>query len=99
MDFDLRLKALSRLATSETEAAAEALKKALGKALTSLHEDTEYDLLEQSLSELEAIAHRFSDVIAAEIIAFIAIIKTRQITYAEKHTAFVAEVAKYQNAS
>ncbi len=99
MDFDLRLKALSRLATSETDAAADALKQALQKALTSLHEDTEYDLLEQSLSVLEAIAHRFSDVVAAEIIAFIAAIKTRQITYDAKLAAFATEVAKYQNAS
>ncbi len=99
MDFDLRLKAISRLATSETDAAAEALKKTLEKALASLHKDTEYDLLEQSLSVLEAIAHRFSDVVAAEIIGFIAAIKTRQITYDNKHAAFIAEVAKYQNAS
>ena len=99
MDFELHLKAISRLATSETEAAAEALKKALGKALISLHEDTEYDLLKQTLSVLEAIAFRFSDVVAAEMIAFIAAIKTRQITYGEKHEAFLAEVAKYQNAS
>lgn len=99
MDFDLRLKAISKLATSETEAAAEALKKALRKALASLRKDTEYDLLEQTLSLLEAIAHRFSDVVAAEMIAFIAVIKTRRITYDEKHAAFVAEVVKYQNAS
>lgn len=99
MDFKLRLKAISRLAASETDAAAEALKKTLEKALASLHEDTEYDLLEQSLSVLEAIAHRFSDVVAAEIIEFIAAIKTRQITYDNKHAAFVAEIAKYQNAS
>lgn len=99
MEFDLRLKAISRLATSETDAAAEALKKALEKALASLHEDTNYDLLEQSLSVLEAIAHRFSDVVAAEIIGFIASIRTRQITYDNKHAAFVAEIAKYQNAS
>ena len=99
MDFDLRLKAISRLATSETDAAAEALKKALGKALASLHEDTEYDVLEQSLSVLEAIAHRFCDVVAAEIVAFIEAVKTRHITYDEKHAAFVAEVTKYQNAS
>lgn len=99
MDFDLRLKAISRLTTSETKAAAEALEKALGQALTSLHEDTEYDLLEQALSVLEAIAHRFSDVVAAEMIDFVVAIKTRQITYGEKHAAFVAEVARYQNAS
>ena len=92
MDFDLRLKAISRLATSETDAAAEALKNTLEKALGSLHEDTEYDLLEQSLSVLEAIAHRFSDVVAAEIIGFIEAIKTRQITYDNKHAAFVAKV-------
>ena len=99
MDSDLRLKALGRLATSETPAAAEALKKALDKALASLHEDREYDLLDQSLAELEAIAHRFSDVVAAEIIRFIAAVRTHQITYDKKHAAFVADVAKYQNAS
>src|SRR5258708_3095872 len=99
MDSDLRLKALARLAASETAAAAEALKKALDKAVTSLHEDTEYDLLDQSLAELEAIAHRFSDVVAAEIIRFIDAVKTRQIIYDKKHAAFVADVAKYQNAS
>ncbi|MDD5470770.1 MAG: hypothetical protein PHP05_02485 [Sideroxydans sp.] len=99
MDFDLRLKAISRLAISETDAAKDALEKVLKKAVISLHEDTEYDLLEQSLSVLEAIAHRFSNVVATEIIEFIAAIKTRQITYDNKHAAFVAEIAKYQNAS
>ena len=99
MDFDLRLKAVSKLATSETAAAAAALKKTLDKSLASLHEDTEYDLLEQSLSLLEAIAHRFHDVVAAEIIGFIAAIKTRQITYDNKDEAFIAEIAKYQNTS
>jgi hypothetical protein len=99
MDSDLRLKALARLATSETAAAAEALKKVLDRALAALHEDTEYDLLEQALAELEAIAHRFSDVVAAEIITFIDALRTRQISYDKKHAAFVADVAKYQNAS
>lgn len=99
MQFDLFLKAISRLATSETGAAVEALKKTLEKALASLHEDTEYDLLEQSLAILEAIAHRFSDQVADEIIRFIAAIKTRQITYNNEHAAFVAEIAKYRNAS
>ena len=52
MDFDLRLKALTSLAESETDAAINALKQALQKAQASLRVDTQYDLLEQSLAVL-----------------------------------------------
>lgn len=99
MEPELRLKALARLATSGTAAAADALKNAMEQALESLHNETEYDLLEQSLSVLEIIAHRFPDVVTTEMIAFIANIKARQITYDKKLAAFVANVATYQNAS
>lgn len=99
MDFDLRLKALNSLAESTTDAAIDALKQALQKAQASLRVDTQYDLLEQSLAVLETIGHRFSDEVAAEIIAFIATIKTRQITYAAELSTFASDIATYQNAS
>lgn len=99
MDFDLRLKALASLTTSQTDAATNALKQALQKAQTSLREDTQYDLLEQSLAVLETIGHRFSDEVAAEAIAFLTAIKNRQITYAAELSAFGANIASYQNAS
>lgn len=99
MDFDLRLKALTGLANSQTQPALEALKQALQKAQTSLREDTQYDMLEQSLSVLEVIGHRFSDEVAAEIISFIASIKTRQITYSGELSMFASDIATYQNAS
>jgi hypothetical protein len=99
MDFDLRLKALASLATSQTDAAIDALKQALQKAQASLLEDTQYDLLEQSLAVLETIGHRFSDEVAPNIIAFIAAIRNRQITYAAELSTFGADIAKYQNAS
>ena len=99
MDFDLRLKALTGLANSQTHAAVDALKQALQKAQTSLREDTQYDLLEQSLSVLEVIGHRFSDEVTAEIISFIASIKTRQITYSDELSMFASNIATYQNAS
>ncbi len=99
MDFDLRLKALTSLAESETDAAINALKQALQKAQASLRVDTQYDLLEQSLAVLETIGHRFSDEVAAETIAFIAAIKTRQITYAPELSAFAPDIATYQNSS
>lgn len=99
MDFDLRIKALASLAASQTDAAIDALKQALQKAQTSLRKDTQYDLLEQSLAVLETIGHRFSDEAAAEIIAFIADIRTRQITYAAELSAFASNIATYQNTS
>lgn len=99
MDFDLRLKALTGLANSKTQAAVDALKQTLQKAETSLHEDTQYDLLEQSLSVLEVIGHRFSDEVTAEIILFIASIKARKITYSDELSMFASNIATYQNAS
>lgn len=99
MDFELRLKALTSLATSQTDAAIDALKKALQQARTSLREDTQYDLLEQSLAVLETIGHRFNDEVAAEVIAFIAAVRTRQITYAAELSTFASDIATYQNAS
>ncbi|MGH8635064.1 MAG: hypothetical protein ACRET7_13160 [Burkholderiales bacterium] len=99
MDFDLRLKALIGLADSQTSAALEALKDALEKAQASLNEHTQYDLLEQSLSILEAIAHRFKNEVTSAIISFIPALKTRRITYSAEMSMFAKDIASYQNAS
>jgi hypothetical protein len=101
MDFDLYLKALTGLANSHTQEALDALKHPLQKAQASLRHQTQYDLLEQSLSILEIIEHRFCEEITAEIISFIRGIKTRQITYSNSSelTTFASDIAKYQNSS
>lgn len=99
MDFDLRLKALSRLAQSTTEAAETAMRKELDKVTAALDSDTQYDLLEQHLEVLETIGHRFSTIATKSILEFIDAIEARQITYSPHDRSLESEITKYQNAS
>ncbi len=99
MDFDLRLKALSRLAQSTTEAAETALRNELDKVAVSLVTDTQYDHLAQQLEVLDTIGHRFSNRAIEIILAFIEGIESRQITYPSHDHSLERELAKYQNAS
>ena len=99
MDFDLRLKALSRLAQSTTDAAETALRKELDKVAAALDVDTQYDHLMQHLEVLDTIGYRFSSTAIGVILAFIQTIESRQITYSSQDRSFESEIAKYQNAS
>jgi hypothetical protein len=99
MDFDLRLKALSRLAQSTTEAAETALQKELDKVTAALGGDTQYDHLVQHLEVLDTISHRFSTIAVKSILAFIQAIESRRITYSPQDRSFESEIVKYQNAS
>lgn len=99
MDFDLRLKALSRLAQSNTDAAVVALQKELDKVTASLGTDSDYDHLSQQIEILGTIGHRFSSKSIETILAFIDGIESRQITYSPLDHSLESEIAKYQNAS
>lgn len=99
MDFDLRVKALTRLAQSHTEEAVVALRKELRKVATSLVTETQYDRLEQDLEIIEGIGHRFSSDAVKLLLTFIGSIESRQITYSEQASMFASELATYQNAS
>jgi|CXWL01.1.fsa_nt_gi hypothetical protein len=99
MDFDLRVKALSRLAQSSTDAAETALRKELDKVKAALNVDTQYDHLMQHLEVLDTIGHRFSSIAVEIILAFIQAIESRQITYSSQDRSFESKIAKYQNAS
>ncbi|MGH7184630.1 MAG: hypothetical protein ACREJN_22005, partial [Nitrospiraceae bacterium] len=99
MDFDSRVKALSRLAQSGTEAAEIALRKELDKVAASLGVDTQYDHLEQQLEILDTIGHRFSSRAVEIILAFIQAVELRRITYSSQDSSLENEIAKYQNAS
>lgn len=99
MDLDLRVKALSRLAQSDTEEAVVALQKELRKAANSLVTETQYDRLEQGLAIIEVIGHRFSSDAVQLLLTFIGSIESRQITYSEQAGMFASEVVTYQNAS
>jgi len=98
MDFDLRLKALTRLAQSDTEAAAAALRKEFDHAAKSLSSETQYDELEQDLAVLEVIGYRFSGENVKLLLKFIQEIESRQITYSEQVRLFAKDIAKYHNA-
>jgi hypothetical protein len=99
MDFDLRLKALNRLAQSETAAAIDALRKELDNTTKSLTDDTEYESLEQSLKILGAICYRFPDVAVQILSRFIHAIESRHITYSQQDPSILASIRTYQNAS
>jgi|CXWL01.1.fsa_nt_gi hypothetical protein len=99
MDFDLRVKALSRLAQSNTDAAVVALKKELDKVTASLGTDSDYDHLAQQIEILDTIGHRFSSKSIEIILAFINEIESRQITYSPLDHSLESEITKYQNAS
>lgn len=99
MDFDLRLKAITRLAQSATDAAGAALAKELQKVSMALETASEYDRLEQDLAILEVMGHRFSSDSVRVILTFIGTIESRQITYSELARSFWSEIAEYRNAS
>jgi hypothetical protein len=99
MDFDLKLKALTRLAQSTTEAAETALQKELYKVTVALEIDTQYDLLEQHLEVLDTIGYRFSSIAIGVLLKFTQTIESRQITYSSQDRSIESEIAKYQNAS
>jgi len=98
MEFDSRLKALIRLADSESQGAQVALRKELDRVAPSLRSQTQYDILENDLAVLEAIGHRFAREVIAIIQAFIARIDKTPLTYSEKLGVFADRVAEYQNA-
>ncbi len=99
MDFDLRLKALTRLAQSETDAAKAALRKEFEKAHASLAAETQYDRLRQDLDVLDVIGYRFSTAAVQSLVAFIESIQRRAITYSALEGPIGAEIRTYQNAS
>lgn len=99
MDFELRVKALSRLAQSRTDAAEAALRKELDKVAAALDVDTQYDHLMQHLEVLDTIGYRFSNIATGVILAFIQAVESRRITYSSQNRSFESEIVKYQNAS
>ncbi len=99
MEFDLRLKALTRLSKSNTEAAEAALRKEFDKVAAALVTDTQYDYLEQHLEVLNAIGHRFSSAAVEILLTFIRTIESRGVTYSPRDTIFDNEISKYHNAS
>src|SRR5207245_915181 len=94
----LRIKALLRLARSQTEAAKVALRKEFDKVVGSLTTESKYELLEQDLTILEVIADRFSADSVDILLKFVGSIDGRKLVYSEQAGIFSSRVAQYQNA-
>ncbi|MET0118105.1 MAG: hypothetical protein ABW090_11835 [Sedimenticola sp.] len=97
MDNNARLKALSRLAQSKTEAAEAALRDELEDAIATLDAETNYDALSQSLEILDVIGYRFSNRTVDFIGNFVQTIEGRELTYAESFEDFPEYIAEYNN--
>lgn len=83
MDFDLKLKALTRLAESHTAEAEAALQRETAKVAVSLETDTQFDLLDQQLGVLKAIGHRASARTVQVLLAFVERLKSLTLSYSE----------------
>lgn len=97
MDFALRIKALSRLARSESKEARVTLRDEMKKAIAKLQRENEYDRLEEALSILEVVGDGFSTESTAALIEFITNIDGRALLYPQAGS-FADEIRKYQNA-
>jgi hypothetical protein len=98
MDIDSRLKALGRLAESETDDARMALRKELERTRASIASATQYDVLENDIAVLRTIGHRFSRETVDLVLTFMRTIDRRQITYSDRLAAFADRISEYQNA-
>ena len=86
MDIDVRLKVLSRMAQSETEAAKATIEKETKSAALALEKETDYTRLENALTILKCIGFRQSNVATSAVIAFMGAIESRDLTYSEDPT-------------
>lgn len=98
METDVRLKALTRLAQSTTDAAKSALLTELDEAAAVLKTQNDYESLLQSLEVLNVVGYRFSDRTVDAIDSFIQTIEGRGLTYSQEDEGFADYIAKYKNA-
>ncbi len=98
MDFDLRVKALTRLAESSTPTAAETLREEFGKIASALSSSSDYEELKQSLDLLETFAYRHSSDATVQLLKFLREIEVRKLTYGDHEALWIKQIEKYQNA-
>jgi hypothetical protein len=95
VDFDTRLKALSRLAESTTDAAEQALRKEFDAAAVTLSGTAEYDQIEQNIALIDTVGFRFSELAVRVLVGFVESIDRRQLNYSDQHRLFLS----YRNSS
>lgn len=100
MDIDARLKALTRLADSTTEAATQAVAKEFEAARSALTSATGYDDLEENLAILDVVAFRFSETAAKGLESFVESIDARSLTYSEQEQQLLGHaIQEYRNSA
>jgi hypothetical protein len=97
IDIDTRLKALARLARSQTDDAKVALQRELDQVGKNLRSEQDYELIMQGLAVLDAIGSRFSAQAVSILEYFVEVIENRDLQYSEQEPGFV-EIARYKNA-
>lgn len=96
-DFDLKLKALSRLAESPSPEAAAAIERELAKASEILHSGTDYDLLDQQLQIVEVIGYRTSERAVHTLRAFTERAQSLVLTYSPLLLSISDEPSEYHS--
>src|SRR6185437_13624114 len=99
MDFDLRLKALTRLADSTTHEAKAAFEEEIAKVATALEAETQCDVLEQQLGILNVIGHRASARVVTTLLSFIERLSNLNITYSQQDRLLGDSIKQFRNAT
>lgn len=97
MDIDTRLKALARLAQSQTDAAQGALQKELDLVAQNLNALSYYEILAQSLAALDVFGYRLSARTIEIVESFVQTIERRELVYSEQEQAFIRDISAYKN--
>ncbi|SFH91959.1 hypothetical protein [Bradyrhizobium sp. cf659] len=98
ISHETRLKALARLARSQTEGAKLTLREEVAQASKILISERNYGPLRSSLDVLEAIGHRLSAETVDVLGTFVRTVEHRDLQYpAEELAVFGSGISKYQN--
>jgi hypothetical protein len=98
VDFDLRIKALSKLALSNSEKADAAIGQEIERATQTLRDEREYERLEQALEILETIGFKRSGPVADALTEFTRSVEQRDLSYSDSPGLVKSHFQEYINA-
>ncbi|QHP70955.1 hypothetical protein EI171_28895 [Bradyrhizobium sp. LCT2] len=98
MDIQTRIKALTRLAKSQSQGAVAALQNELDQVAAALRSEQDYDALSHALAILDVIGHRFSARAVDILDSFLDQVERREILYSDQRQAWGSRYAKYHSA-
>jgi hypothetical protein len=98
VEFDLRIKALAKLARSTSPKADAAIEREIGRAIEMLRNDREYERLEHALETLDTIGYRRSKLLADALTEFTGSVEQRQLSYSDSPGLLKSHFSEYINA-